>query len=237
MECGRECVLALLVAHGRHGFCGWLLLLLWMFRCRTGAGAAGAAVGDGCRSTVAVGSFRAAPPLFPLIAQPAVPAGVALAGVVRLADAVLAGSLAGRPLAAPDLAVVPAQARLAPALVHPAALAVVQARYDTLGELTAQPVVALGALALILLDALAPVEALLGADSALAVAPLVAERAGAGAGGGAVAPVHALRVAEGRLAVLAHVPLRALADLVLVANPLVGALLVALRIRSLRRRC
>lgn len=52
--------------------------------------------------------------------------------MVGLAESMLARSLAGRALPAPDLAVVTAQARLAPALVHSPALAIVQARYDAL---------------------------------------------------------------------------------------------------------
>lgn len=63
------------------------------------------------------------------------------------------------------------------------------------------------------------------------MAALVAGRAGAEAGRGAVAAVHALRVAQRRAAMLPHVALAALADLLRVAPPLVGALLVALRVR------
>lgn len=62
------------------------------------------------------------------------------------------------------------------------------------------------------------------------VATLVAGRAGTCAWCGTVTAVHALWIAERRLAVLSHVTLRALADLVLVAYALVGALLVTLRI-------
>lgn len=56
--------------------------------------------------------------------------------MIALANAVLARSLASRPLAPSDLAVIPAESRLAAALVYAAALAIVQTRYDTFGFIT-----------------------------------------------------------------------------------------------------
>lgn len=155
--------------------------------------------------------------------------------MVRHARTVFARSLARGTLAAPDLAVVPAEARFAATLVDPLALSLVQTRDHAFGKFTAQPVVPFGALALVLLDAFASVEALFRTNSTLAVPSLVSERAGTVPGGGTVAPVHTLRVAERRLAVLAHVPFGANADLVLVADAPVGALFVTLRVGSWRR--
>lgn len=63
---------------------------------------------------------------------------------------------------------------------------------------------------------------------------LVTRWAGTVARSGTVASVHALRIAQGRLAVLAHVTLRTDADLILVADALVGALFVTLGIGSFK---
>lgn len=51
----------------------------------------------------------------------------------------------------------------------------------------------------------------------------------------AISAVHALRITQRRLAILAHIALGALAHLVQVAHAAIGALLVALRVRSFSR--
>lgn len=63
---------------------------------------------------------------------------------------------------------------------------------------------------------------------------LVTRWAGTVSRSGTVASVHALRIAQGRLTVLAHVTLRTDADLILVADALVGALFVTLGIGSFK---
>lgn len=155
--------------------------------------------------------------------------------MIGLAGPVLAGSLARGSLATSNLAVVSTQSRFAAAFVHPFAFAIVQTGDDALRKFAAQSIVTFCAFTLILLDTLSAVQTLLRADSSLAVPSLVTRWAGAVSRSGAVASVHALRIAQGRLTVLAHVPLRTDTDLVLVADALVGALFVTLRIGSLRR--
>lgn len=160
---------------------------------------------------------------------------VTAAGVIRLTGPMFARSLAGRSLATTNLAVISTQSWFAAALVDSFALSIVQAGDNTLGKFTPQSVVSLRAFAFIFLDTLSSIQALFRADSSFAVSSLVTWWTGAVPRCGAVASVHALRIAQGRLAVLAHVSLRAEADLVLIADALVGALFVTLWIGSLRR--
>lgn len=61
---------------------------------------------------------------------------------------------------------------------------------------------------------------------------LVTSWAGTVSWSGAIAPVHALWIAQCRLTILTHVAFGADTDLILIANALVGALFVTLRVRS-----
>lgn len=77
--------------------------------------------------------------------------------MIGLAGPMLAGSLARGSLATSNLAVVSAQSRLAAALVHSFAFAIVQAGDDTLREFAAQSIVPFGAFTFVLLDTLSAV--------------------------------------------------------------------------------
>lgn len=121
------------------------------------------------------------------------------------------------------------------AFVHPFAFAIVQTGDYAFRKLATQSVVPLGAFTLVLLDTFSSVETLFGTYSSLAMPPLVARWTGAVAGRSAVPSVHALWIAECRLTVLSHVTLGTDTDFVLIADTLIGALFVTLRVGSLRR--